>query len=131
MQQNGAPELLCCRFRNFVEPEVTIPTGIPIQAFLREEVGNMPSLITLLARKSQIEAIGGFNPTLSFGSDLDWFTRARDAGQDIPILPQILAERRLHDRNLTYSARNSHSYLIDILRQSIRRKTHHEQDHAD
>jgi len=129
MRRPAGPEMLCARFRNFVEPGVTLPTDIPIQAFLREETGRMLWLGTLLARKSRMEAIGEFNPALPHGEDLDWFARARDAGVDIPVLPEVLAERRLHDRNLTYSARQDRTHLINIFRQSIHRKNQPGKEH--
>jgi len=59
------------------------------------------SCITLMTRRSTFDNVGGFDPELAFGEDLDWFQRAEDAGCISEVLPDVLARRRLHERNLS------------------------------
>ncbi|HYO47735.1 MAG TPA: glycosyltransferase [Gemmatimonadota bacterium] len=59
------------------------------------------SCITLMARRHTFDKAGGFDPALAFGEDLDWFQHAEDAGCISEVLPDVLARRRLHERNLS------------------------------
>lgn len=59
------------------------------------------SCIVLMARRSIFERIGGFDPALAFGEDLEWFGRAGESGCVVETLPEVLARRRLHDRNVS------------------------------
>ncbi len=111
-----------CGFRNFADSAFPPPPSLDLGRFLNEEVGRMPSLLTLLIRKEAADRIGPFRTDLATGEDLDWFARARDLGLSFARSPDVLAERRLHDANLSYSRPVDQRHLLGILRDSINRK---------
>ena len=80
------------------------------------------SLVTLLARRSVFEEVGGFDPDLGTGEDNDWFLRARD--RDVPhrMMPELLARRRLHADNLTREDLASRDTLLRNLKASLDRR---------
>ncbi len=111
-----------CLFRNFIDPLYDPPPTVDPARFLREEAGRMPSLVTLLARRSAVERIGPFRTDLETGEDLDWLARAADRGISFLRMPEVLVERRLHDANLSYRAPADARHLLEIMRASIGRK---------
>jgi hypothetical protein len=53
----------------------------------------------MLIKKASFEKAGRFPPTDKAHDFLDWFARAKEAGLRYEVLPEILTERRIHDRN--------------------------------
>jgi glycosyltransferase involved in cell wall biosynthesis len=60
--------------------------------------------ITMLARRAVFERVGGFNTGLSVGDPMEWFVRAAEHGTIMDLLPDTLAYRRLHQRNLSWES---------------------------
>lgn len=59
-------------------------------------------LQTLLTRRTVFEEIGPFDPSLRYGEDHEWFTRASDAGKTLCTLPDVLACRRVHPDSMLH-----------------------------
>ena len=116
------PKIHCVvgRFQNFFEPGADIPSGINKNDFLDEKLGKMPTLGTLLVRRSVFDKVGLFNPKLRIENDFDWLVRIRDAGITIPFMDEILMFRRLHGNNISY--RINKINFLTIFRESMRRK---------
>ena len=82
---------------------------------------------TLLVRSTLFETVGQYDPTLSHGSDLEWFLRAAEHGAVMELLPDVLMFRRLH---LASRSRRSISLgqdeCLQILKASLdrRRRVH-------
>jgi glycosyltransferase involved in cell wall biosynthesis len=106
-------------FRYFVEPDVKIPASFNRVLLGRELTGRLPS--ALVARREAFEKIGLFDPTLSTGEDVDWFARAKDMGVAAPVVPRIVLEKRVHDRNASHASDNT-ARLFEVLKRSIRRQ---------
>ena len=85
----------------------------PVPVFIME---------TLVARRAAFERIGFFDPAFAVAEDVDWFSRARDAGLPAVVVPQTLVLKSVHDANasLTHAANNQ--LLLKALRQSLARK---------
>jgi glycosyltransferase involved in cell wall biosynthesis len=111
-----------CHFRNFFDSRSPQPEWLRPEAFLTARAGSMPSLCTLLARRTAFDAVGPFRTEMVQGTDLDWFVRATDAGLSFAMLPEVLVDRRLHDANLSYGGRGDSRVLLRVLRDSIARK---------
>ncbi len=56
---------------------------------------------TLLARRSLFERIGNFRTDLWFSDATEWFIRAREAGIELELMPDVLTFHRMHELNLT------------------------------
>jgi glycosyltransferase involved in cell wall biosynthesis len=57
--------------------------------------------VSLLVRRSFLEAVGPFSLDVPLGDDNDWFLRAFDHGAMIDLLPDVLVYRRLHQSSMT------------------------------
>jgi len=75
----------------------------------------------LLVHRRVFDRIGAFDVSNPRGADSDWFVRAKDAGIDFPVVPEVLYRRRWHDSNLSWQFPFTTS-MLDILRRSVRRK---------
>ena len=66
-------------------------------------LGSVPgySTVTLLARRSVFDEVGGFDDQLRHADTIEWFLRARTRGISFELLPEPLTYRRLHDHNLS------------------------------
>jgi glycosyltransferase involved in cell wall biosynthesis len=106
-------------FRYFTEPGREVPGSFNRDLLGRDLVGRL--LSTLVARREAFERIGGFDPALRTGEDVDWFARAKDLGVPTAVLPHVLLEKRVHDRNTSADAANT-ARLLEVLGRSIRRK---------
>jgi glycosyltransferase involved in cell wall biosynthesis len=83
----------------------------------------MPGYQTLLVRRSAFERVGLFDASRSFGSDIDWFVRAREKGVVIEVLPEILVDRRLHRGNRSrLVARGNREERLDIVKAYLDRR---------
>ena len=54
---------------------------------------------TLLARRSVFARVGAFDEVEGVHHFLSWYARVQDAGLQVRLLPEVLAERRIHDHN--------------------------------
>lgn len=107
----------------FAEPGRPLPPSFRPDLLGRPHVGRMPG--ALLARRRVFDTIGLFEADWEVANDVDWFARLKDHGARVVILPQVLLEKRAHDRNLSYlSARTSiiNTEIIRALRRSIHRQ---------
>jgi GT2 family glycosyltransferase len=78
--------------------------------------------MTLVARRAVFEQVGGFDPDYRIGSDFEWFTRAKDAGIPMAILPRVLLYRRIHDSNLSCQPQARCASLLRMFQASIVRQ---------
>ncbi len=104
----------------FLNPGDVVPEGFREELLAGDRVAYI--METLLARKSLFAKIGGFDPRLSSGEDVDWFCRAKD--QHIPhaVLDQVLVHKRVHDANVSLNDSAGNAILLRVLRESIARK---------
>lgn len=118
-----APELdfVIGHVRFFLEPGHEPPLGFRRSLLEGEHVGRI--METLCVRRRAFERIGMFDPTLAISEDVDWYARASDANLTMEVLPQVLVEKRVHDRNASLSSERPNRDLLQALRRSVRRKT--------
>lgn len=108
-----------CKIRNFTEPGVNLDPKTVRSLQEIEQIG----LATIVTTKDIFARIGGFDPRYQVGEDFDWFTRAKDAGITMAILPDILLNRRIHDKNLSIqNLQAQHALRLQILKESIERR---------
>ncbi len=85
----------------------------PVPGFIME---------TLVARRAAFERIGFFDPAFAVAEDVDWFSRARDAGLPAVVVPETLVLKRVHDTNASLTTAANNQLLLKALRQSLARK---------
>lgn len=120
MEQNPSIAFCLTRMRNVLEPGTPRPGWISEADIDRDLIGAVPS--TLMVRRSAFQAVGGFDPRLRTGEDVDWFCRATEAGFPFAILPQVLVERRIHPDSLCARSHGAPSSLPAVLKASLDRR---------
>jgi GT2 family glycosyltransferase len=81
------------------------------------------STVTLLARRTLFETVGGFNPALQHGDSTEWFLRVAEHGAVMELLPDVLSDRRLHQTNRTrHMAAASRDQYLRIVKTSLDRR---------
>jgi glycosyltransferase involved in cell wall biosynthesis len=82
--------------------------------------GHIPS--ALLARRSAVAEVGPF-PTDPNAVDWpEWYIRAVEGGASIDAVPEVVARRRLHGRNLSLELGSVDSDYLGLLRSSLLRR---------
>jgi glycosyltransferase involved in cell wall biosynthesis len=109
------------RVRFFLEPGHACPPGFDPELLKSDHVAWMPS--ALLIRRSAFDAVGPFRTDLSITNDIDWFARAKDLPLTLGTVPQVLVHKRVHGKNLSYTAaENMNRELLGLLRDSVARR---------
>jgi glycosyltransferase involved in cell wall biosynthesis len=88
------------------------PYGEPFRAFLNGSA---------LIRKDVFVGLGGFEPGMDRGEELDWFLRARSAGTDIRWVDAVVLRYRLHPGSASALRADRHHGLLDALHRSVTR----------
>jgi len=116
------PDIQYCitKFKYFIEPGCTPPSGFKRELLYGEHVGRI--METLVAKRTLFSEIGLFDPTLSTGEDLDWYARANDHNVPMCIIPQVLLRKRVHADNLSLNNSTNNQNLLTALRRTITRK---------
>jgi glycosyltransferase involved in cell wall biosynthesis len=103
-----------------LEPGHECPPGFKVELLEGDHVANMPS--ALLIRRSAFGAVGPFRTDYTIANDIEWFARAKDLPLRLATLPEVLVRKRVHSRNLSYTAaRDLSRELLDLLRESVAR----------
>ena len=56
---------------------------------------------SMLFRRGVLQSVGGFDPTLRAGEDLDLMFRLREQGHLVAHTPEVVCERRIHAKNVS------------------------------
>jgi glycosyltransferase involved in cell wall biosynthesis len=77
-------------------------------------------IMSMMIRRPAFDRVGGFEPALRVGEDLDWLFRAGRAGLAIGKIDTVLTRRRMHDRNLSYQTAAIQHAMLQSLRSLLR-----------
>jgi glycosyltransferase involved in cell wall biosynthesis len=81
-----------------------------------------PQLGSLVLRAETLARVGGFDPALRSGEDLDWIVRARDSGARFELLDRVLLFYRIHERNLTRNMNAVERNTLHVLKRALDRR---------
>ena len=87
-----------------------------------EEPWFFNSIPASVFRKSTFDVLAGFNETLRYGEDSDFFLRAREQGLTVAKLPLITLFYRLHENNMTHGKSPRDLNVLQVLKLSIHRR---------
>jgi hypothetical protein len=78
---------------------------------------------TWLIRRAVWESVGDFDPARRIGEDLQWLSRAKDAGIVLAMPEDVLVHKRAHEANLTsnITGTGADAWLY-TLRESLNRR---------
>lgn len=77
---------------------------------------------TALFRRRALSRLGGYDPGLRFGEDLDLLLRAHEAGLTIEIIDEVTYYYRIHAASATYGKDIHEMQLLRILKGSLDRR---------
>lgn len=76
----------------------------------------------LLARRWVFAKVGHFDAKLRISEDTDWFTRVRAAGIQQIVLSDVLVQRRIHGRNISFEIYSSQEARAALLESVLRHR---------
>jgi glycosyltransferase involved in cell wall biosynthesis len=95
------PEKEAClgMIRQFISPE--LPENVKSTIYCPPDIQKGVLKVAMMVKSSAFHRIGWFDETLDRGDFIDWFSRAKEAGLDYSILPELIARRRLHRNSMS------------------------------
>lgn len=121
LRQNPKAGAAVCRGQYILEIGAQWPANVNRDYCVQSPPCYFPS--ALIVRKEVFEQVGGFDPRLRIGEDMDWIMRTRDMGIEILVVQEILFQRRFHQNNLSHTATNISEDLFGLIRTSLKRRT--------
>lgn len=73
----------------------------------------------LMSHRSFFLDMGGFDPTLSLTSDVDWFFKCNRLGFDMGVIQEVLIHRRIHEQNQSNHCSILQKELLLIMKNSL------------
>jgi glycosyltransferase involved in cell wall biosynthesis len=104
----------------FLEPGVTLPPWFRKDLLTTVHPGWV--LGTLLVRRPVFEQVGNFVTGYSAANDSDWFFRAKAAGVEMEVVPELLLLKRIHEANDSGRAKEILSELLKVVKTSLDRQ---------
>jgi glycosyltransferase involved in cell wall biosynthesis len=120
LQAQPAAGFSLCHAILRLEPGMTLPPAYNATAFAGAFPAYFPS--ALMLRRATFARVGPFDPAYRSGNDSDWILRAKDAGEIMAMLPEVLLEKRVHAANQGHDIPLMKHDLMRVLRSSILRK---------
>jgi glycosyltransferase involved in cell wall biosynthesis len=102
-----------------LEPGATLPPQWERDGTGRRD-GFLPS--SFLARRDVFDRVGLFDTRYEIGEDVDWFTRAAEAGVRYDVVPSVLVRYRVHGANLTRDTQALRNSVFRALREAAARR---------
>lgn len=81
-----------------------------------------------LIRREVFDEVGLFNEDLTLADTVDFFARAKDAGQSFKLIDDIVLKRRIHSSNIGIRHREKRHDYTKVLMASIKRKRENEKN---
>jgi glycosyltransferase involved in cell wall biosynthesis len=106
--------------------QVHLEAGTGWPPWIRREAVENGELIglpgTWLVRRTVFDKVGVFNPEYVMGCDTEWLIRAREAGIERVIVPEVLLYWRVHAANASYNQHQRQKEFFRILKTAMDRK---------
>lgn len=125
LRQDSQIEAVMSRMQFFLEPGVERPDWLRDGLLSESRPGY--NLGATLVRRSVFDRVGVFDPQFTYGSDHDWFVRAKDANVRIAFLDEVHLHKRAHDSNESErQAMDEGREYLRIYRASFKRQKAHD-----
>jgi glycosyltransferase involved in cell wall biosynthesis len=111
--------------RNFLDPGTERPFWLREEHLLEAHTGFLP---TLLIQRQIFDKVGLFNTNFRISEDVEWFSRVKDAGIPMMVVPEVVLYRRIHNANLSYQLKAGNPLLLRALRTAVHRKIRKDSD---
>lgn len=77
---------------------------------------------SMLFRRAVFERVGGFDESLRYSEDTDWFLRAADSSAVVLPVDEVVLLYTVHDQSTTYGRAADELHIVPVLRAAIRRR---------
>ncbi len=85
---------------------------------------------TMMARRATLATVGLYDPSRRLGEDIDWQSRAREAGIVAGHLDSVCLYYRVHSANSTNDLEANRSATLAVLREGLHRRRDRSHDDA-
>jgi glycosyltransferase involved in cell wall biosynthesis len=116
LREHPETDYVIARGVAFLEPGIEQPGWLGDEWLDEGGVG----LPTIVARRQVFDLVGPFDEAYSVGEDLDWVQRARQAGVEERILPDVVLRYRVHDGNASHGT--SLGVVFQVMRGAAARR---------
>ena len=120
LQQNPHCGFSICQTILKIEEGMVLPSSYGPVVANQPFPAYLPS--ALMMRRATAAAVGAFNTDYAMGNDSDWFFRAKDAGIEGVVVPEVLFEKRVHPENQGHDTKVMRQELMALVRASALRK---------
>lgn len=121
LEREPALDYVIGKVQFVLEPGLPPPPGFRPELPAAAHVAPMPGAVLL--RRDALDRVGPFGTEWAIASDVDWFARAKDAGLELGVVPEIVLLKRVHDSNLSYFAAGSfNEEVVLLLKRSLDRR---------
>jgi glycosyltransferase involved in cell wall biosynthesis len=118
--RNPVVDMVFGHIEQFVSPELPDPIKARLSIRNRRLPGRHRS--TLLIRRKSFWKVGLFTKDQNFAEFIEWYMRAKEQGLQELMLPDVLALRRIHGANYTYTDRDKRIEYVRILKRGLDRR---------
>jgi glycosyltransferase involved in cell wall biosynthesis len=101
------------RVNFFLEKDQTPPAEFKISLLNENHLAYMPGCF--VGKKEIFEKLGLFETNWEIASDIVWFAKVKDLQEGIVILNSVVLNKRVHNKNISYSAAKSDTYSKELL----------------
>jgi glycosyltransferase involved in cell wall biosynthesis len=119
-EQSPGPDLVFGYVKQFHSPELDESSKSRILCPPSPMPGYSPS--AMLVKRETFFRVGLFGTSWQIGEWADWYARAIDLNLRVKMLPDVVARRRLHDRNKGVVQRSLITEYARILKASLDRR---------
>ncbi|MEO1004797.1 MAG: glycosyltransferase [Cyanobacteria bacterium J06638_38] len=119
LSSNPQLEAVFGQIEQFISPEIDAATT---NLVITQRVSPAYHKDTLLIKRASFERIGMFDAQCKLTDFIEWYLRAFEQELVSMMLPQILAQRRLHQTNTTLNQRQYRVEYARVLKASLDRR---------
>ncbi|MFM7023007.1 MAG: glycosyltransferase [Flavobacteriales bacterium] len=101
------------RLNFFLEKNKTPPPEFKLSLLNESHLAYMPGCF--VGRKEIFEKIGLFETQWKIASDIVWFAKVKEMKEGIILLNDVVLNKRVHSKNISYAAAESDTYSKELL----------------
>ncbi len=101
------------RLNFFLEKDQTPPAEFKMLLLKESHLAYMPGCF--VGRKEIFKKIGLFETQWKIASDIVWFAHVKDLKEEIVLLKDVVLNKRVHNKNISYAAAESDTYSKELL----------------
>ncbi len=126
LKNDPSMQMVFGHIEHFYSPDLEIQDRAKLHCPDVPQPGYLPT--TLMCHRDTFEQVGLFEPQWRAGEFIDWYDRARMLGLQSGMLPDTLAQRRIHAHNSTRQKQQTNLDYLHVLHASLKRRRQNDRD---